>query len=143
MCVCGSRSVTSHTYRGNNSWSSSIGAHRGSRRSRSDSRGCSNSSFQTGEEGSASRQRSTHPGSKSSLTVLYAGRYQRGEGEKHASTRRKEGRGGEKEGKEGGERATATFIVPGCSVALQVTFPPHYPHSPGGFSPSGFGWECC
>ena len=34
---------------------------------------------------------------------------------------------GEKEGKEGGDRATATFLAPGRSVALQVTFPPVSP----------------
>ena len=65
------------------------------------------------------------------LAVLYAGRYQGGKGEKHAVTRRREEGGGKKEGKEGGERATATFIAPGRSVALQVTFPPVSP----GFSP--------
>ena len=129
MCVCGSRSVTSHTYRGNNSWSSSIGAHRGSRRSRSDSRGCSNSSFQTGEEGSASRQRSTHPGSKSSLTVLYAGRYQRGEGEKHASTRRKEGRGGERrEGR--GRESNGDVYRTGVFSSAASYFPPSLPSFP-------------
>ena len=63
------------------------------------------------------------------LAVLYAGRYQRGEGEKHASTRRKEGRGGERrEGR--GRESNGDVYRTGVFSSAASYFPPSLPSFP-------------